>query len=377
MHPRLTFDISWRRLLWAAFGGKADAASDFASPPNRLAAALSVRTLFDALLAETALEAGAPVVMSGINIDNMREIVRLNGLEPCPVDIASGTLLPTAGDLLDIQAQTGSRLCLIAHLFGAHSPIGAVNELRARGVMVVEDRAQAFSAAALNGPFDADVTLFSFGPIKRRTALGGAVAIFRDPGLAARVRARLETYPTLTDTWFRRRARKYLLLKALSHPALYGLVFRLAGHDPDAMIGKLARGFSGDDLLRNIRHQPPPRLLALLARQAGSNDDVANRRRICEAFLDALPGGLRIGIMAQSHVHWLMPLAVPDPEAFIRILRRRGFDATRGATSLRAFTGADAPSGALMDHIVYLPHPADMNARARTRMRGAVLEALA
>ena len=372
MHPRLTFDISWRRLLWAAFGGDARAAWT-----GDTVAGLSVRTLFDAMLSEANLPAGAPVLVSGVNIQNMADLIRMHGLEPYAVDIAPGTLLPAGGDLLEAQARTGAKLCLIAHLFGSHGPIEALETLRARGVMVVEDLAQGFSAKALETAPSANVTLFSFGPIKRRTALGGALARFRDPDLEARVRARIETYPALTDAWFRRRARKYLLLKALSHPALYGLVFTFAGRDPDAAIGQLARGFSGDDLLRNIRHRPPPRLLALLAKQASGDDEVADRRRACEAFLDALPDRFRIGAMAQSHVHWLVPLAVPDPEAFIRVLRRRGFDATRGATSLRAFTGPDSLAGALMDRIVYLPHPADMTARARTRMRDAVLEALA
>ena len=371
MYPRLTFDIAWRDLLWASFGGKARDAWT-----GDGLAGLSVRTLFDALLSEADLPAGAPVLMSGVNIQNMADLVRLHGLEPHFVDLAPGTLLPTAESLLDAQARTGARLCLVANLFGAHGSIDAVEALRARGVIVVEDVAQGFSPAALSATSQADVTLFSFGPIKRRTALGGALARFRNPELEARVQARMAGYPALSEAWFRRRARKYLGLKALSHPALYGLVFALAGRDPDAVLGKLARGFSGGDLLSNIRRRPPPRLLALLARQAGEDDSVADRRRVCEAFLASLPGGFRIGDAAQSHVHWVLPLAVPDPDAFIRILRRRGFDATRGATSLRAFTGTDTYCGALMDHIVYLPHPADMDARARTRMRDAVLAAL-
>ena len=375
MHPRLTFDISWRRLLWAGFGGEDP------TVPTDAVAALSVRTLFDAVLGEAGLAAGAPVLMSGVNIRNMADLVRLHGLEPYFVDMAPGTLLPTAESLLDAEARTGARLCLVAHLFGGYGPIEALEALRARGVMVVEDLAQGFSPEALAVTSQADVTLFSFGPIKRRTALGGALGRFRDPELEARVQARLAAYPALGDAWFRGRARKYLLLKVLSHPALYGLVFgglaAWAGRDPDAALGKLARGFSGEDLLGNIRRRPPPRLLALLARQVADDDALGERRHICEAFLATLPGGFRIGAVSHGHVHWLVPLAVPDPETFIRSLRHRGFDATRGATSLRAFTGPDSYGGALMDHIVYLPHPADMGVRARTKMRDAVRKALA
>ena len=197
MHPRLAFDISWRRLLWAAFGENAGE-RDIGLPENSVVG-LSVRTLFDALLAETALEAGAPVILSGVNIANMPDIVRLHDLAPHPVDIATDTLLPSAERLLKAQTQTGARLCLIAHLFGARGPVDGVAELRRRGVLVVHDIAQGFSRDMLDTPPDGDVTLLSFGPIKRRTALGGAIALFRDPALAARVRARVDGYPALTD----------------------------------------------------------------------------------------------------------------------------------------------------------------------------------
>ncbi len=375
MHPRLRFDISWRRLLWAAFGPKADEI-DIDIPEARVVG-LSVRTLFDAILSESGLDAGAPVIVSGVNIDNMNDIVGLHGLQPHPIDIATDTLLPTGERLLDAQTRTGARLCLVAHLFGTRSKVAGIAELRRRGVLVIEDMAQGFSRDLFERPPEADVTLLSFGPIKRRTALGGGAALFRDPDLADRVRRRIAGYRSLGDTWFRARVRKYLLLKAISHPALYGLVFALAGRDPDARIAKLARGFADGDLLSHIRRRPPPRLLHLLAKQIADDEGLAARRRVCEDFLASLPPGFRLGDRAASHVHWLVPVDVPEPEAFIRILRRCGFDATRGATSLRALTGPNAVASALMAHIVYLPHPADMDTRARTRLSAAVVKALA
>ncbi len=381
MHCRLAFDISWSRLMWAAFGPATAGEADIAALTTQTqVTGLSVRTLFDAVLAEAGLNAGAPVLMSGVNIENMHDIVRLHGLVPHAVDIAADTLRPDGDALLDAQARSGARLCLTAHLFGARGTDPCAAELRRRGVLVVHDMAQAFSRDCLDAPLDADVALLSFGPIKRRTALGGAIARFRDPDLAARVRARLETYPALSDAWFRRRARKYLLLKTLSRPMPYGAIFRLVqglGHDPDTVFGGLARGFAGDDLLRNIRHRPPARLRHLLARQIADDTGLPRRQAICRDFLAALPPGLSPGHATDDHVHWLVPVLAPDPASVIATLRRHGFDATRGATSLRALTGPDSDARRMMEHIVYLPHPADMTAAARRKLRDAVKAALA
>ena len=83
---------------------------------------------------------------------------------------------------------------------------------------------------------------------------------------------------------------------------------------------------------------------------------------------------LRIGGGAGGF-NWL-PVIAADPDGLVETLRRHGFDATRGATSLRAFTSAGARASHLVDHIVYPPHPADMAARDRIRLIEALLGAL-
>ena len=386
MHGRLKFDISWRSLLWAATGPPVPEAT-VAAARNRLTAAfgqgavvvgLSVRTLFDAILGELALPAGTAVVMSGVNIANMSDIVRAHGLSIEAVDIDADRLSPAPAALRRAVTGSEARICVVAQLFGAVED--TIEPETRGGCLVIEDAAQAFAGDFYRGG-GADVSLFSFGPIKRHTALGGAVAVFRDRALANRVQGRIDAYRPLSELWFRRRALKYVALTVLSTPWAYGAMARIAawrGRDLDAVIGGVARGFSGGGLLAAIRRRLPKRMVALLSRQVARAGRVRERQRLCEAFIDGLPPSARVGSGVQRHAYWLMPVLARDPDAVVARLRAAGFDATRGQTSLRAFDAERTPAARrLIDQIVYLPHPAQMTDKARRRLQQAVIAALA
>lgn len=341
---------------------------------------LSVRTLFDALLAELNLSKGTVIVVSAINIDGMARIIEAHGLKLVVVDIDAQTLTPPPGAVLAACRQHAAPVCLIAQLYGTVSPIADAAELRAGGVTVVEDAAQAFAGGFYRGDPEASVSLFSFGPIKRATALGGGVAVMREGALAVRLRARLEGYQALSEAWFRRRALKYLLLKTLCSPVVYGLLFRLliaSGSDPEQKIGAVARGFSGQNLLTSIRKRPPPRLVALLAaRLWEDHDHRARRSAALEAELRSEPVARPIGRAAARHAAWLVPLLFEEPEKVMLELRGAGFDATRGATSLRALDPKTAVCAArVMQRVLYLPHPIGLTADERGRLHRAIAAA--
>jgi dTDP-4-amino-4,6-dideoxygalactose transaminase len=313
MHSRLKLDIGWGDLLWAAMGAPvsrddtrvAEAVVEKYFAPGRVVIGLSVRTVFDALLSEVGPPPQSSVLMSGINIQNMADIVRAHDLTIEAVDLDLATLAPEPDTLLNAQGRCGARLCVVTQLYGGVSEVWDAAELRKRGVLVVEDAAQAFSGDGYQGLSDADVTLFSFGPIKRRTALGGGVAVFRDPDLAARVRQRLETYDLLKERWFRARAVKYLILKLASTPWVYAGVIRAiaaSGRDPDSVIGGAARGFGGQDLPEAIRKQPPRRLVSLMARRIAASPDPEFRRRIGRAFGRWLCSDLSVLAHARSRL---------------------------------------------------------------------------
>lgn len=390
MHSRLKFDIGWGPLLWTALGAPVSQARHDAAqqdlenfwPDRHIVIGLSERTLFDALLSELALPRGDSVLMSGINIRNMADIVSAHGLNIAAADIDPVTLAPPPGALLEAQARTNARLCLVAQLYGSVNRIADAPSLRERGVLIVEDAAQGFAGPSYLGDPEADVSLFSFGPIKRRTALGGGIAAFRDAALASRVKQRLAAHTPRTETWLRQRALKYLLLKTLTGPALYSAVIsaiKLTGKDPDSLIGEAARGFSGSNLIDAIRGRPPRRMIALMARQVCSTCAQSERQSTCRDFLRALPEAMTsLGKAAQQHAFWLVPLRCADPASAIRYLRQRGFDATRGTTSLRALDPASASNAdTLMKEVVYIPHPAGLSQRQRKRLAKALTDCAA
>ena len=60
------------------------------------------------------------------------------------------------------------------------------------------------------------------------------------------------------------------------------------------------------------------------------------RRAVAGELLSAAVGLPVVGARQKARSHWLFAVQAPDPAALISRLNARGFDATRGATSLAA-----------------------------------------
>lgn len=375
LRPRLTYDISWKQLLSAAFGNERRHSLPVHKFNRHWTCGLSVRTLFDAILSELALPEGTPFVCTGINILGMWNIIRAHGLEPIVIDIDPETLLPAPGVLTQACADSGARHCLIAHLYGAYSELSELNALRNAGITVISDLAQAFDGmGSLSLDPHADITLFSFGPIKRKTALGGALAGFHSADMQKRVERRLSDYPSKSDFWFRRRALKYLIFKAFTFPYLFALIeasCSVFGGDFDALIGRSSRGFGDAGGAPRFRYQPPQRLLALLTERLSEPPTGQMRKDAVRSVLTDLPACLSpIGHAAQRHSHWVVPVMSDlDPEQYISNLRKLGFDATRGSTSLICLAPSQAPIAQRIIHsVVYVPHPINLSELDRRKL---------
>ena len=393
MLPRKRLDIGWADLFAAAAGcgsprsrEEAEAAALDAWGGQRPAlASLSVRSGFDALLAALDFPQGSEVLVSAITIRDMPRIVAAHGLVPVPVDLNPGNL-SMCPEALDAAVTDRTRAVLFAHLYGGRASLGPLVEAaRRRGLFLMEDCAQAYAGPGFRGHPGSDAALFSFGPIKTNTALGGAVLTFRDPAVRDAAAAVQAGWPIQPRREFLARLPRFAAVHALGAPANYALFTRLCGAlgiDHDAVVAGGARGFAaGDDaaFLAAIRRRPSAPLLGLLARRLRGFDPalIEDRTRVA-AELDALlPDVERPGNAADPHGRWVYPIAVDRPDELTRGLWAAGFDATRGASALHAVPpppGRPAPraAAALLARTLYLPQPPGASAAHRRDLAAAV-----
>jgi perosamine synthetase len=381
------FDLSWVDLAFAGVRclGSADrdeaAASVEAliSPTTETLACLSVRSAFDLFFEAHALPRDSEVVFSAMTVADMPRIARQHGLAPVACDLMPGMAAPSVSDL-ERACTTATRAVVLAHLFGSRMEAAPlVDFCRARGILVVEDCAQAYSGTDYTGHPDSDLVLFSFGPIKHATALGGGIALVRDPSVRDRMRAIHQGWPEQPRKEFLRRVVKYAGLHALSMWPTYTVIARAAramSLDVDGLTNRLTRGFSGPDFFRSIRRRPSAPLLETLKRRLGQG---VGRFRTHEVRVRALLKASGVhslcpGASAVPHTFWLVPIVAPDGEALIAELRDHGFDATRGRSFAVVGEGRVAPEADRIHRLtVYVPiYPAMSD--GDVRRLGAVLK---
>lgn len=331
-------------------------------------ACLSVRTGFDLLLEALNLPANSEVLMSAISIAEMSQIIEAHDLVPVPVDIDPDTLQPRLEHLQEAVTPR-SRVLLVAHLFGSRMDVGPLQAFAAEHrLLLIEDCAQAFTGSRNWVDPQSLVAMFSFGPIKTATALGGALLVVRDAELLERMRALESNYPLQPVSEFAAKVARFVVLKLLSTRWIFGLLYYVAtllGKELDQMVGGAARGFAPGALLQQIRRRASAPLLVLLARRLRTYPGaaVARRAEAGRRLSVALRGGPLYlpGVDAPAHAWWVFPACVPDPFDFCRRLREFGFDATPGASAMRVIAGRNGSTeccpGArrVLKDVMYLP----------------------
>ncbi len=347
---------------------------------------LSVRTGFDLLLRALDFPKGSEVLMSALNVPGMMRVAEENGLKPVPLDIDGDGLRPSiAGMRRAITPRT--RLLVVAHLFGARLDLGDINTLaRERGLLTVEDCAQAFDGVPFAMPPGCDVAMHSFGPVKTATALGGAVLTVRDGALADRMRAIERRYATQSRLRYGLRLLKYAGLKALSYRLPFSALaggLALAGCDYDVWLKEQVRGFDDAQFLAQLRQRPCMPLMALLAwrlrrfdagRMAGQQK---RGRRLAERLGEAFPP---VGKDAAAHIFNLFPVRARDPMRVMAMLRRHGFDASMRGSMAAVSAPANRPewepalARRLLDGTVFLPLYPEMPNAEVERMADTLLE---
>lgn len=371
--PRKRLDIAWNDLCYGGFrcfwpgGGRSKRIESLWTSNGRALVCLSVRTGFDLLLQALRLPKGSEVLMSALNVPGMMRVVEENGLKPVPLDVDGNSLRPAIQALR--QAITPqSRVLVTAHLFGARPNLAALNaQARQSGLLVVEDRAQAFDGVPFAMPPKCDVAMHSFGAIKTATALGGAVLTLRDAGLAERMRGIQRRYIKQRRRGYLLRLAKYSALKALGGRLSFSALSHAltwSGIDYDAWLKKQARGFDDSLFLRQLRLRPCAPLTALLSRRLRRfSTDRANDQRKRGLELAARLGAKfpTAGKDAERHTFDLFPLRVGNPKRTLAALRRHGFDACVHGSMTTVRAPQDRPdleparAQRLLEEIVFLP----------------------
>ena len=394
LRPRLRLDVSMRNLLSPltslleprrSLEGRVLKA--WAGADDGLVC-LSVRSAFDLLLQGLALEPGDEVAVSAITHPDMIRVLEAHGLRALPVDLDPETLAPRT-DLLEHAITPHTRAVLVAHLFGSRVDLGALAEVaRQHGLLLVEDCAQSFSGPASVGDPVADVSLFSFGPIKPATALGGALVRVRDPLLRARMRALQNTWPVQPRREYGARVLKFLGLLFLARPRIYWLfarVLEMLGRNLDTVVNSAVRGFPGSDFLERIRRRPSGPLLALLEQRLLTFDTgrVEARARLGEQVAGRLPPSVHHpGGRALDRTHWLFPIVTEDRSSAVASLRSAGFDAAAATSSIAVVEPPhDRPdlvaraAQRIIDDVVFLPVYPELAEGEVERLLAAVAEA--
>lgn len=379
MIPRGRIDVGWTDLLHSALscavpGSRAAAERRVEAawgPETDTLVCLSVRSGFDLFLRAMAFPEGSEILVTAVTIRDMIRIIEHHGLVPVPVDVDMDSLT-VKPEALRRALTTRTKAVLAAHLFGSTMPLDETAAFtREHGLVLLEDCAQSFTGLHEKGHPGSDVTLFSFGPIKTATALGGSVLRIPDPALRARMRAAQAGDPVQGRWRFFKRTVRFAVVRLLLNPLPFGLFYRgcrLLDRSHDDAVSHSIRGFSGPAFFDNIRHRPSFPLLALLRRRLDRFDGshVTKRTAAAGRAVELMPNVARPGTRAPGHSFWAFPVRAADPEHFCRYLWGAGFDATRGKWSL--FTvpapagGEHAPASeaeACMKEVVYIPvsHP--------------------
>jgi perosamine synthetase len=313
-------------------------------PPGNTLAILSVRSGLDLLLGAMQWPAGSEIVYSALNIPDMTMVARQHGVVPVPADLDLERLAPNL-KLLEQAITPRTRAILIAHLYGnfvALDPIVAL--ARKHQLLVIEDCAENFDGVYPGHP-EADVSLFSFGPLKTATALAGGVLRAKDAQLFKQLQGRHDRWPVQSRWDYSKRITKYSALKFFSSKWIYAGVRKVAKllvGNVDTLIHHSAKSFRDDEIMKRLRQRPCGPLLAAMARRLANFDHERLRQRTTNGkhLTSLLRGHVDCpAAEVEPHNYWLFPALTSDPGKAMATLEAAGFDATL-AESMRA---VDAP----------------------------------
>jgi perosamine synthetase len=394
MWPRKQLDIDWADFAYGLrrtiFGAAARHGANILPagwiPAGETLVSLSVRSGWDLLLSALRLPPGSEIIMSAVTIPDMARIVEHHCLVPVPVDVDAQRLEPNMS-YLEQAISPRTRAILVAHLFGSRiNMVPLVDLAQQHQLLVIEDCAQAFVGRGYSGHPDSDCSMFSFGPIKTATALGGAVLRIRDPILRDRMALLQYEYPLQSKRAYLARLVKYSSIRLLSKRLAYGALvrgYRALRVDYDESFSNAAHSFGESNFFDRIRRRPSGSLLNLLERrlrkfEARGLARLEHRAERGKRLARQLPHGTVVGAENASHTYWALPVRVANQQEVLTALRAAGFDATARSSLVAVcdsnIASADRRRAAWLDDTVFLPNGDDMPDREWQRMSEVLRE---
>ncbi|MEM6473476.1 MAG: aminotransferase class I/II-fold pyridoxal phosphate-dependent enzyme [Planctomycetota bacterium] len=384
MWTRMRLDIRWADLAYGLISCAQPGSRERMLESTRLAwnecgdslITLSVRSGLDLLFRTLQLPAGSEVLMTALTVPDMVRIVRAHGLVPVPVEVDSDGRINV--DSFAAALTGKSKVFVVAHLFGGKASLEEVLPIaRRHGLAVVEDCAQSFREVGERGHADSTAVMYSFGPIKTATALGGAVVTIRSTELRDKMHAVLSEDPVQSRFSFFKRVVRFALLKAATGrrcSAMLRCVVESFGFDFDSIATSSAKGFpQTTDSITPFRKQPSLPLLRVMRRRWKYFDRSGIDRRIkLGRNLDS-----RIGLTrSKLHTYWVYPVFVHRPQELVERLRLAGYDATRQSRMALVPSNNTAAAVSKTDRawsrVVFLPWYSDLTDDAISEMGDVV-----
>jgi dTDP-4-amino-4,6-dideoxygalactose transaminase len=270
-----------------------------------------------------------------------------------------------------------TKAILITHLFGGIMETEAIVAIaKKHNLIIFEDCAQAYAGNLYEGNPASDVVMFSFGFIKTNTAISGAMVKIKDPALYTEVAAQNGHYHQPSTAGYFKKLFKVMFLKLLTkkiiYTGFYNLVMAL-GKDFEEVLDGFTKGFPGDDIFKQIRHQPSTPNQRLLRKKLANFNQRSITKRVQLAYdiLSNIPNNYKISFENKRHTYWVMPVETHDPDGLIKHLRSNGFDASQKASSLIKLGKSDVaphPEELTLENLVYLPVYPAMSRKDRYKL---------
>jgi len=267
----------------------------------------------------------AEVILPSISCATPANAALLAGVTPRFADVHPETGMPTLESIQ--QRWTANTVAVVfIHLFGQTANIEGLGEwCRAKGIVLIEDLAQALGASLPNGTSAGsvgDLSVFSFNPTKILECGGGALLI-RNGQLSDQLSQLSESDPLKPQIDEAQAASLALSYRNLHH-SLVALLRSRAVDEVSTSFLKLQPAFRP----LYLRHMKNP--AAVLNSWAQLDDILENRRKKAEQYNQLLAHTCwkKLNQWHQSGVCWRYSLLVDFPEqlvTFSEAVRRDGF----------------------------------------------------